>query len=141
MKKLITKKKFLLSLFLIVLGFTFALQTAVNANDSKPLDGKTIYTKHCSMCHTQGPPPKLAPPIFGLAKHYREAFNNKKAAVEHMVEYMQSPDSSKTKLGPRAFKRFGIMPAMTISERDLRVVSKWVWDQYDPNSPLLKRCK
>lgn len=108
--------------------------------ETAPPSGKAIYQKNCSMCHSLKPPPKSAPPIVGMAAHYHEAFKDKDAAVEHMVKFMQAPDSSKSKLERFAITRFGLMPAMPLSEEELRAVSGWLWDQFDPKFALPKNC-
>ncbi len=102
------------------------------SGDTELLSGEKLYQRHCKQCHAMEPPPKIAPPIKGLAIHYREAFSDKEAAVEHMVAFMQKPDAALSKCRPEAVERFGLMPAMNIAEEKLRKVSEWVWDQYDP---------
>jgi len=87
------------------------------------------------------PPPKTAPPVLGIALHYREAFTDKREAVEHMVRFMQKPDASNSKLEPAAVGRFGLMPAMAMSTKELKLVSEWFWDQYDPSFRTPGNCK
>ncbi len=93
---------------------------------------ESIYRTHCMVCHSLAPPPKSAPPVKGLARHYREEFTSKRLAVSHMVDFIRKPDASKVVCHKEAIKRFGLMPAMSLPESDLRTVSEWVWDQYDP---------
>ncbi len=95
-------------------------------------DGERLYKRSCKRCHSLGPPPKFGPPIKGIAMHYREAFADKNEAVEHMVTFMQKPDVSLSKCRPEAVQRFGLMPAMNLPEEELRVVSDWLWEQFDP---------
>ena len=94
--------------------------------------GESIYRSSCMVCHSLAPPPKAAPPVKGLARHYREAFKSKREAVDRMVAFMKKPDASKAVCQEEAIRRFGLMPAMSLPESDLRAVSEWVWDQYDP---------
>jgi len=94
--------------------------------------GERVYRQSCMVCHSLVPPPKAAPPIKGLARHYREAFKSRREAVDHMVAFMKKPDASKAVCRKEAIKRFGLMPAMSLPESELRKVSEWVWDQYDP---------
>ncbi|UZJ40749.1 cytochrome c [Prosthecochloris sp. SCSIO W1101] len=140
------KKKFLfgrhallaLSLACITGGYGCGSpQNSSDKNDgqgeaAEVIDGGSIYKRYCSRCHSMGPPPKYGPPIKGIAIHYREAFTEKKAAVEHMVAFMQKPDASLSKCRPEAIRRFGLMPAMNLSEEKLSVVSEWLWEQFDP---------
>ncbi|MEE9904737.1 cytochrome c [Chlorobium sp.] len=103
----------------------------VSADDARN-KGESIYRSSCMVCHSLAPPPKAAPPVKGLARHYRESFKSRREAVDHMVVFMQKPDASKAVCRKEAIKRFGLMPAMSLPESDLRKVSEWVWDQYDP---------
>ncbi|WP_157452592.1 c-type cytochrome [Chloroherpeton thalassium] len=96
-------------------------------------EGEKIFKMYCSSCHQMSPPPKIAPPVLGIAAHYREAFKNKEEAVAHMVAFIQSPDSSKSKLEARALNRFGLMPTLPLSKEKLSMAAGWLWDQYDPN--------
>ena len=100
--------------------------------DARAMNGEQLYKRYCKRCHSMEPPPKFGPPIKGLAMHYREAFSDKKTAIEHMVSFMQKPDPARSKCRPEAIERFGLMPAMNIAEEKLRIVSEWVWEQYDP---------
>ncbi|WP_233570434.1 c-type cytochrome [Prosthecochloris sp. ZM_2] len=95
-------------------------------------DGKAIYERHCMMCHSMAPPPVAAPPVRGVSYHYREAFENREDAVAHMVGFMKNPDPERAVCDPEAIERFGLMPAMTLPDDELRAVSVWFWDQYDP---------
>lgn len=103
--------------------------------------GEELFQRNCSVCHSMKPPPKTAPPVLGIALHYREAFTDRQKAVEHMVRFMQKPDASHSKLEPAAVKRFGLMPAMAMSPDDLKLVSEWFWDQYDPSFRTPGNCK
>ncbi len=96
------------------------------------INGEQLYKRYCSRCHSLGPPPKFGPPVKGIAIHYREAFADKKEAVEHMVAFMQKPDAAMSKCRPEAIERFGLMPAMNLPEEKLRAVSDWFWEQFDP---------
>ncbi|NTW49468.1 MAG: cytochrome c [Chlorobiales bacterium] len=133
---------FFATLVALVFGISDAAVCSEEQNKPKtaPPSGKAIYQKNCSVCHSLKPPPKMAPPIVGMAAHYRDAFTDKDAAITHMVQFMQAPDSSKSKLEPQAIARFGLMPVIPLSEKELRTVSEWLWNQYDPSFALPKRC-
>ena len=95
--------------------------------------GKLLYDKHCSICHSMSPPPKSAPPILGITMHYHQAFADRKDGVTHMVTFMKKPDAKQSKLEAAAVSRFGLMPAMTLSDKELEAVAGWLWESYDPN--------
>lgn len=104
-------------------------------------NAEQLYTANCQVCHSMRPPAKTAPPIVGLAARYRTVYGNKEDAVKAMVSFMKAPDASNTALGPRAIKRFGLMPAMSMSDGELEKVSGWLWDQYDPNFETRGNCR
>ncbi|NTV47112.1 MAG: cytochrome c [Chlorobiales bacterium] len=131
--------KTLCTMLVMALGGFFLLERT--AAGSTPPDGKTIYQKNCSVCHSLKPPRKSAPPIVGMAAHYHEAFKDRNEAVEHMVQFMKAPDSTKSKLEPQAISRFGLMPAMSLTENELRSVSEWLLNQFDPKFTPSKNCK
>jgi len=95
-------------------------------------DGKVIYEQNCRSCHAMKPPATSAPPIVALASRYRTAYSTRDEAVEAMTGFMKAPTEKQALLGRGAIKRFGLMPAMTISDAELNAVSGWLWDQYDP---------
>ncbi len=86
-----------------------------------------------------GPPPKIAPPVKGISLHYHEAFGSRDAGVEHMAAFVRHPDPTRSKCDPEAIRRFGLMPAMHLSDEELRTVSAWFWDRYDPSMKEMER--
>ena len=114
---------------------THSMSTAVAGENKsgEALSGEELYTRYCQVCHSMRPPAKSAPPIVGLASRFRKVYGNKDDAVAAMVSFMKAPDAANTSLGPEAIERFGLMPAMSMSEDELAKVSRWLWDQYDPD--------
>jgi mono/diheme cytochrome c family protein len=110
-------------------GMLFGFSAQASANTK---DGKAIFTESCSVCHSISPPPKNAPPIIPLASHYHLKFKTKKEGVDHLVAYMKSPNKDKA-VDTQAITRFGLMPALSLPDSELRTVAEWVWDQYNPN--------
>jgi cytochrome c len=98
---------------------------------TKTLDGKAIFDRNCSVCHSMNPPPKSAPPIIGVISRYHMKFQRKEDGVNHLVTYLKEPDANNA-VEPQAITRFGLMPASPLSVVELRAVAEWVWDQYNP---------
>ncbi len=96
-------------------------------------EAEAIYQQSCSSCHSLTPPAKIAPPIIAIAGQYRARYGKKSGAVADMVAFMKEPSVGKSVFGPKTFERFGLMPVMSLTDKELEMVSGWLWDQYDPN--------
>ncbi len=92
-------------------------------------DGRALFEKNCSACHSVMPPPKSAPPITPIASRYRQAFATRQEGVAHMVAFLKSPSKEKMVADRQALERFGLMPPMQLGDRELRAVAEWVWEQ------------
>ncbi|MEC9486146.1 MAG: cytochrome c [Prosthecochloris sp.] len=121
--------------------FLILAMSCVSATTASPvqaatdaIDARQVYERHCRVCHTMQPPATTAPPVQGVSARYRGAFGTRDAAVAAMVDFMKAPSAAKSKFGRGAISRFGLMPAMTISDKELTAVSAWIWDQYDPSA-------
>lgn len=119
------------------------LRSAIAAEGTakEMMSGQELYEANCAVCHSMRPPAKTAPPIVGLAARFRKVYGNKEDAVKTMVSFMKEPDAGNTTLGPRAIQRFGLMPAMSMPDEELEIVSGWLWDQYDPNFDTRGNCR
>jgi len=115
------------ALALGVSGILTALPTG-RAEAAAP-DGKAVFERNCSVCHSVLPPPKSAPPITPIGYRYRQQFPSKEQGVARMVSFMKSPTKEKVLADPQAVTRFGLMPAMQLSDAELKAVAEWVWEQ------------
>jgi len=98
---------------------------------AKTPDGKEVFTRNCSVCHSVNPPPKSAPPVVRLAHLYHLKFATKEDGVANMAAFLKKPDHN-TAAAVRAVSRYGLMPAIPLTDDELNAVSEWVWNQYDP---------
>lgn len=110
------------------MGLMFSASASAVA---ETLDGRGIFDKNCSVCHSINPPPKLAPPIIPLASRFHIQFKSKTDGVNHIAAYLKLPNK-KNAIDQQAVARFGLMPAMKLPDKELRAVAGWVWDQYNP---------
>ncbi|PWW82227.1 cytochrome C [Prosthecochloris marina] len=94
-------------------------------------DGEEVFNKNCSVCHSVNPPPKSAPPVVRLANLYHLKFSTKEEGVANMAAFLKKPDHNKA-AAVQAISRYGLMPAIPLSDEELNAVAEWVWDQYDP---------
>ncbi|TCD48048.1 cytochrome c [Chlorobium sp. N1] len=107
--------------------FLAAATTEVHASEP---DGKAVFERNCSVCHSVAPPPKSAPPIIPIATRYRMKFPSKEQGVLAMTAFMQSPSKASSIVDPQAVQRFGLMPSMSaLPEADLKAVAGWIWEQ------------
>ena len=113
------------------IGITGCLTMLFPSPASANPDGKEVFDRNCSVCHSVMPPPKSAPPITPIASRYRQAFGTKPQGVAHMVSFLKSPSKETMVADQQALNRFGLMPAMPLSDADLKAVAEWVWDQGD----------
>lgn len=94
-------------------------------------DGKAVFDRNCSVCHSINPPPKSAPPIVPLSSRYHQQFATRKEGVGHIAAFIKAPDKNKA-IEPQAIARFGLMPPIALPENELQAVAGWIWDQYNP---------
>ena len=104
-------------------------------------EAEAIYHKSCSSCHPLTPPAKSAPAIIAIAGQYRARYGKKSGAVADMVSFIKEPSIGKSVFGSKTFERFGLMPAMSLPDKELEMVSEWLWDQYDPNFEGVADCQ
>ncbi|MCF8383820.1 MAG: cytochrome c [Chlorobium sp.] len=94
-------------------------------------DGRAVFDRSCSVCHSINPPPKSAPPVIPLANRYHEKFATKAEGVAHMAAFLKKPDKNKA-VDQQAVTRFGLMPLIKLTDAELKAVTGWFWDQYNP---------
>ncbi|NTW63511.1 MAG: cytochrome c [Chlorobiaceae bacterium] len=116
---------------LLVVGVALLFNHSEQAKAGS-LDGKTIYNRECSVCHSVNPPPKSAPPLVSLSAQYHRVFKTKAAGVTALAAFLTLPNK-KNAVDQEAVSKFGLMPALSLSEAERRSVAEWVWDQYNSN--------
>jgi mono/diheme cytochrome c family protein len=94
-------------------------------------DGAIIFERNCSVCHSINPPPKTAPPIAPMANRYHQRFQTKGEGVAHLMAFLKKPDKQKS-IDQQAIARFGLMPAISLPDAELRAVAEWFWNQSNP---------
>ncbi|HEX4936506.1 MAG TPA: c-type cytochrome [Gemmatimonadaceae bacterium] len=100
--------------------------TAARGDSALLARGRQVVQTTCAACHTEGPPMKAAPPFRMVAMHYRRALPDSAAVVQRITQWIAAPDSTKSLLPPMARRRFGLMPALPISEAERRAAAVYV---------------
>jgi len=93
--------------------------------------GEDVFNTNCSVCHSVNPPPKSAPPVVPLANRYYQKYATKEEGVAAMVAFLKEPDKNKA-VDEQAASRFGLMPAIPLSDEELKAVSEWFLGSVQP---------
>jgi len=115
--------------FILVAGIALLFNSFEQAAASSP-DGKAIYNRECSVCHSVNPPPKSAPPLLSLSAQYHRVFKTKAAGVNAIASFLKLPNK-KNAVDQNAISKFSLMPVLSLTDAERRTVSEWVWDQYN----------
>jgi hypothetical protein len=59
-------------------------------------------------------------------------FQSKAEGGNHIAAYLKVPNK-KYSIDPQAIARFGLMPPVALSDKELHAVAQWVWDQDNQN--------
>ena len=123
-------KKMILS-FLIVTSSLFAL------------NGESVYTKHCAVCHKMKKPKTglLAPPMPSVSKRLQRDINSKEEFVAFVKDYIQNPAREKGHCSDKAFKHLGTMPPIgkSLSKEEIDTISLWLYENFK-HPEKLKSC-
>ena len=112
-------KKYFLYSILSLLVFT----TNATAGES----GKYLMKKLCMSCHVSDEKPTLAPPIFAIKNHVKQAHKSRGDFTQRIIDWVEEPDSA-IALMPGAVNRFGLMPKLSYNKEDVRKVAEYIYD-------------
>lgn len=87
--------------------------------------GESLFKVHCGSCHTISPPPEKAPPVYGIAMHYRRKYSSKSEFVAAIVDYAKSPDPAKS-IMPNARAEFGNMAPIQLPDSELIKIAAFI---------------
>lgn len=103
-----------------------ALSSTALLND----EGLILLEKHCYACHNPRSTSHeqiIAPPLYGVKKHYLEKFPEKREFTEAMKSFITNPTEEKALMkGP--IKRFGLMPKPVVSDADLSKIITYLYE-------------
>jgi cytochrome c len=89
--------------------------------------GEQLFQRVCSACHSLEAPPRSAPPMTHVARHYRQAFADPADGVARIVEFVRAPSAEKSVLPAQARERWGLMPPLPLPDAELEAVARYVW--------------
>jgi mono/diheme cytochrome c family protein len=113
-----------------VIFLCYEVTTGIPRLDARAaVDGKNVFEKNCSVCHSVTPPPKSAPPILPISARYHQRFSSRYEGIRQMAAFIKAPSKEKVLADEQAITRFGLMPPIPLSREELNAVAAWVWDQ------------
>jgi mono/diheme cytochrome c family protein len=115
--------------FALAIGIGVLATATLPANASAAVDGKAVFDRNCSVCHSIAPPPKSAPPILPISARYHQRFSSRAEGIKYMADFIKSPSKKKVLADQQAITRFGLMPPIQLSAAELNAVAAWVWNQ------------
>ena len=115
-------------LTLLASGILLATHAAQAAETDQVSHGQKVFESSCAACHSLVPPPKLAPPILGVAAHYRDAYPDEKEAVAHIVDFVKHPSKEKSLILNTSGQRWDLMAPMPLPDADLNAVARWMME-------------
>jgi len=137
---MITKRLIILSLLpaLLWIGILFYLhqykknEIPIQLQKSEQdLEGLVLMDKYCFACHHpgmgQGPASRTGPPMFRVREHYFKEGMAREEFVEPIIAYVQHPSQDKSKM-PGAIRNFGLMPPLSIDQKDLSLIVNYIFD-------------
>lgn len=93
--------------------------------------GQQVFELICSGCHAVDPPPDSAPPMRHVARHLRRDLQAFPEFAEHVRTYVPAPSPEGSRLPPMAIERFGLMPALPLTDDVLTAAAAYIWSLSD----------
>jgi len=92
-------------------------------------NGFNLLDKNCFSCHSPegAHDARIAPPMVAIKKHYIDEETSLENFSEDLIAFVQNPTAENSKM-PGAIKKFGVMPKMEFSTKDLRDISAYIFE-------------
>ena len=108
-----------------ITGFFTVILLMSNASAN---DGKELYGQLCASCHAAESNPKVAPPIFAVVDHVRQAYPKREDFISRIIEWVDEPETE-VALMPGAIRKFNLMPKLGYSQRDVEEIAEYLFDK------------
>lgn len=101
----------------------------VSQNQEVAIDAELFLETKCYTCHN----PKatenevMAPPMVAIKAQYLREHSSKKSFADAIWSFLEEPTKEKVQLNG-ALKRFGLMPYQKYSEKEIRLISNYIFD-------------
>lgn len=95
--------------------------------------GRQFIKQNCIACHseTARESERLAPPFFAIRKHYFKIHPEKEDFEAAILAFLQEPNEANAKM-KGAVSKFGLMPKMSFSEKDLILAIAYLYETDQP---------
>jgi cytochrome c553 len=92
-------------------------------------NGFDLLDKNCFSCHSPegAHDARIAPPMVAIKKHYIDEETTLDAFSEDLIAFVQNPTAENSKM-PGAIKKFGVMPKMEFSEKELSDIAAYIFE-------------
>ena len=110
------------------LQITVALTSAILMTNVSASDGKELYGQLCASCHTPSSSAKIAPPIFAVIDHVRQAYPQREDFISQVIEWVDEP-KEEVALMPGAIRKFNLMPKLGYSQHDVEEIAEYLFDK------------
>jgi len=94
-----------------------------------PLDGHALIAQNCLACHAVAGKTHdtlIAPPLWGIRKHYLEVHPEEEAFVAAMQAFLDAPAAEES-LMPHAIRRFGPMPRLPFPAEEIEAIARVIY--------------
>ncbi|MDB3869974.1 cytochrome c [Candidatus Thioglobus sp.] len=108
-----------------ITGITAAIFLMSNVFAS---DGKELYGQLCAGCHMPNASVKIAPPIFAVVDHVRQAYPKREDFIAQIIEWVEEP-KAEVALMPGAIRKFNLMPKLGYSQNDVEEIAEYLFDK------------
>ena len=110
------------------LQITGVITTIFLMNNVFANDGKALYGQLCASCHTPNASVKIAPPIFAVVDHVRQAYPQREDFIAQIIEWVDEP-KEEVALMPGAIRKFNLMPKLGYSQNDVKEIAEYLFDK------------
>ncbi|MEJ6558663.1 MAG: cytochrome c [Candidatus Thioglobus sp.] len=110
------------------LQITGVITTIFLMNNVFASDGEALYGQLCASCHTPNASVKIAPPIFAVVDHVRQAYPQREDFIAQIIEWVDEP-KEEVALMPGAIRKFNLMPKLGYSQNDVKEIAEYLFDK------------
>lgn len=107
----------------------YAVKSQVLDVDQEKHPGKKIMEMQCYICHNPktAEQNRIAPPMIAIKNHYLTKGISKEDFIKDIQSFVKNPTAENSKM-PGAVKKFGLMPKQYYSDKTIREIADYLYD-------------